>query len=207
MSDFTLTISREYGSGGRQVGEKLAEALGIGFYDKSIIKMAAEKSGLSPDYIEKSEESIPNTFLFNLKHSAFSNFDSVSFYETPTSDKMFLAQSSVIKEIAARESCVIVGRCADYILRDQPGTVRVFIHADTAERTTRAVESYNLPGENAAASIKRIDKNRSNYYKYYTNRLWGDFRNYDLAVNTSFTGIEGAAEVIKTLLSTRGLIG
>ncbi|MDR2357788.1 MAG: cytidylate kinase-like family protein [Oscillospiraceae bacterium] len=206
MSGFTLTISREYGSGGRQIGEKLAEALGIGFYDKSIIKMAAEKSGLSPDYIEKSEESIPNTFLFNLKHSAFSSFDSVSFYETPTSDKMFLAQSAVIKEISARADCVIVGRCADYILRDESDTVRVFIHADTDERVRRAVESYNLPGENAAAAIKRIDKSRANYYKYYTNRLWGDFRNYDLSVNTSFTGIEGAVSVIKTMLSTRALI-
>jgi cytidylate kinase len=206
MPGFTLTISREYGSGGRQIGEKLAEALKVNFYDKSIIKMASEKSGLSPDYIEKSEESIPNTFLFNLKHSAFSNFDSVSFYETPTSDKMFLAQSSVIKEIAERESCVIVGRCADYILRDGLGVVRVFIRADAKDRAKRAVEAYSLPPENAASAIKRIDKNRANYYKYYTNKQWGDVRNYDLAVNTSFTGIAGAVTVITTMLSACGLV-
>jgi cytidylate kinase len=206
MSDLTLTISREYGSGGRQIGEKLAQALGIGFYDKSIIKMASEKSGLSPDFIEKSEESIPNTFLFNLKQSAFSNFDSVSFYETPTSDKMFLAQSTVIKEISEAERCVIVGRCADYILRDTPGVVRVFIHASSEDRAKRAVEAYNLPSDNAAAAIRKIDKNRANYYKYYTNRYWGDFKNYDLAVNTSFTGIDGAVELIRTMLAEKGLV-
>ncbi|MDR1298806.1 MAG: cytidylate kinase-like family protein [Oscillospiraceae bacterium] len=206
MSDLTLTISREYGSGGRQIGEKLAEELGFGFYDKSIIKMASERSGLSPDYIEKSEESIPNTFLFNLKHSAFTNFDSISFYETPTSDKMFLAQSAVIKDIAAAERCVIVGRCADYILRENQGTVRVFIHANTDDRIERATQSYNLPSENAAAAIKKIDKSRANYYKYYTNRYWGDFKNYDLAINTSFTGTDGAVALIKTMLAGRGLI-
>ncbi|MDR1217926.1 MAG: cytidylate kinase-like family protein [Oscillospiraceae bacterium] len=206
MSGFTLTISREYGSGGRQVGEKLAEALKVSFYDKSIIKMAAEKSGLSADYIEKSEESIPSTFLFNLKNSTFSGFDSISFYETPTSDKMFLAQSAVIKEMAASESCVIVGRCADYILRDDPGSVRVFVHANTEDRIKRAVESYDLTDEKAPAAVKRIDKNRANYYKYYTNRLWGDYRNYDLAVNTSFTGIDGAVKVIIAMLSARGVI-
>ena len=200
MDEFIITISREYGSGGRYVGEMLAEQLNIPFYDKEIIHMVSERSGLSEGFIEKSDENLPNTFLHNLKYSAYSSYDSISFYETPVTDKVFLAQSAVIKDLASQGSCVIVGRCADYILRDVPGVVSVFIRGDLDDRVDRAVKHYNLPPEKAADKIRKIDKNRTNYYKYYTNRQWGSILNTDLAINTSFTGVNGAVKIIKTML-------
>ena len=206
MEKFIITISREYGSGGRHIGELLAKEFNIPFYDKEIIHLAAEKSGMAAGFIEKSDESIPNTFFHNLKYSTFSANDSISYYDTPITDKVFLAQSEVIKELAAKGSCVIVGRCGHYILRDDEGMIAVFIRGELEDRVRHAVEHYDLSPENAVASIKRIDKNRINYYKHYTNRQWGRIENYDLVVNSSFTGIDGAVAVIKTLVdnSTRG---
>ena len=203
MDKCIVTISREYGSGGRQIGELLAKEFDIPYYDKDIIHMAAEKSGMSPGFIEKSDESIPSTFLHNLKYSAYSGYDSVSYYDTPITDKVFLAQSSAIKELAAKGSCVIVGRCANYILRSDPALVAVFIRGELEDRIKHAVEQYGLPQQNAVERIKKIDKSRINYYKYYSSRQWGDINNYDLVVNSSVTGIAGSVAVIKTMLLER----
>ena len=200
MEKFIIAISREYGSGGRHIGELLAKDLGIPFYDKEIIQMASERSGLSPGFIEKSDESIPNTFLHNLKYSGYSSYDSISFYDTPVTDKVFLAQSSAIKDLASQGNCVIVGRCADYVLRDNPALVTIFIRGVLEDRVRHAVKNYGLAGENAAEKIRKIDKSRTNYYKYYTSRQWGDIHNFDLIINSSFTGINSAVEVIKTML-------
>ncbi|MCL1835523.1 MAG: cytidylate kinase-like family protein [Oscillospiraceae bacterium] len=204
MDKFVIAISREYGSGGRHIGELLANDLGIPFYDKEIIHMAADKSGMSAGFIEKSDESIPNAFLHNLKYSAYSSYDSVALYDTPVTDKVFLAQSAVLKELASQGSCVIVGRCADYVLRDEPGLITVFIRGALEDRIRQAVVHYDLPEQRAAERIRRIDKSRTNYYKYYTSRQWGSINNFDLVVNTSFSGIEGAVEVIKTLIRVKG---
>ena len=206
MANTIIAISREYGSGGREIAEILAKELGISFYDKSIIKLTAEKSGLAQSYIEESEERGMSSFLAGVKFSSFVGVDSVMYYETPTSDKMFLAQSSVIKDIAAQESCVIVGRCADYVLRDEPNLVRVFLRADFEDRVKRAVEEYGLPGNKSEQAVKKLDKTRENYYKYYTNRNWGEVGNEDIVLNTSFTGINGAVAVIKELLRQKDLI-
>jgi len=204
MEKFVIAISREYGSGGRHIGELLANDLGIPFYDKEIIHMAAEKSGMSPGYIEKSDESIPNAFLHNLKYSAYTSYDSIALYDTPVTDKVFLAQSAVLKELASRGSCVIVGRCADYVLRDEPGLVTIFVRGTLEDRVKFAVLNYNLPTEKAVERIRRIDKSRTNYYKYYTSRQWGSIDNFDLVINTSFTGVEGAVEIIKTMMKNKG---
>lgn len=204
MKKYIVTISREYGSGGRYVGELLAKELNIPFYDKDIIRMVAEKSGLSEGFIERSDENLPNTFLHNLKYSAYSSYDSIAFYETPVTDKVFLAQSTIIKELASEGNCVIVGRCADYILRDLPELVTVFIRAALEDKVERAVKYYNLSSVKTPERIRRIDKNRTNYYKYYTNRQWGSFDYFDLAINTSLTGIEGAVKLIKTMLCDLG---
>jgi len=198
-----VTISREYGSGGRYIGGLVAKELDIPFYDKEIIHMAAEKSGMSPGFIEKSDESIPNTFLHNLKYSTYSSYDSVTYYDTPITDKVFLAQSSVIKELAAQGSCVIVGRCAHYILRNDPDLISIFIRGALEDRVRHAIEFYGLQEQNAVERIKKIDKSRVNYYKYYTSRQWGNIDFYDLVVNTSVTGIDGAVTVIKTMLQMR----
>ena len=206
MDKYIIAISREYGSGGRHIGELLAKELSIPFYDKEIIQMAAEKSGMSAGFIEKSDESIPNTFLHNLKYSAYSSYDSISYYDTPVTDKVFLAQSAVIKELAAQGSCVIVGRCAHYILRNEPGLVAVFIRARLEDRVRHAIEHYDLPQQNAVDRIKKIDKSRINYYKYYTSRQWGSTENYDLVINSSFSGVEGAVAVIKAMLLERNVL-
>lgn len=204
MEKFIIAISREYGSGGRHIGELLANDLGVPFYDKEIIHMAAEKSGMSPGYIEKSDESIPSAFLHNLKYSAYTSYDSIALYDTPVTDKVFLAQSAVLKELASEGSCVMVGRCADYVLRDEPGLVTIFIRGTLEDRVKFAIEHYNLPAEKAVDKIRRIDKSRTNYYKYYTSRQWGSINNFDLVINTSFTGVEGAVEIIKTMMSNKG---
>ncbi|MDR0446984.1 MAG: cytidylate kinase-like family protein [Oscillospiraceae bacterium] len=204
MNEYTVAVSREYGSGGREIASRLATELGIGFYDKSIIKLTAEKSGLSSDYIEKSEEKTGGGLLFNLRLSAYSGVESLMYYETPTSDRMFIAQSEVIRELSARESCVILGRCADYVLREKRNLIRVFIYADLEERARRAVESYGLPDKNPEAAVRKADKARGVYYKYYTNRVWGAKENFDLAINSSFSGVDGAVAVIKTLLREKG---
>jgi len=206
MANTVIAISREYGSGGREIAEKLAIDLGFGFYDKSIIKLTAEKSGFAPEYIEETEERSVNSFLAGIKFSSFIGVDSVMYYETPTTDKMFLAQSSIIKDIALKENCIIIGRCADYVLREHEGLVRIFIRADLEDRIKRAVEQYGLPEKGAEAAVKKIDKTRANYYKYYTNLKWGEPQNQDLAICSSFTGIDGAVEIIKSMLRAKGLI-
>ena len=195
-----ITISREFGSGGRSIGEKLANELGISFYDRAIIQMAAEKSGLSPGYIERSEESIPSPFLLNLNYTAYSSFDPMNHFETSMNDKVFQAQFAVITEVASEGNCVIVGRCADYILRNEPKLCRVFVHADMPDRIKRAAETYPLSEDKLEDRIRKIDKSRANYYKYYTNQAWADMRNYDLIINTSHAGIDGAVDAVKALI-------
>ncbi|MCL2202005.1 MAG: cytidylate kinase-like family protein [Oscillospiraceae bacterium] len=205
MEKILLTISREYGSGGRKIGMALAAELGIPYYNDEIRTLTAQKSGLSEDFIAKSAENLPNTFLHNLNYSAYSSYDSISFYDIPVTDKLFLAQSEVIKELAAGGSCIIVGRCADFVLRDEPGLVKVFIWGETEDRVRYAVENYELSPEKAADRLKKIDKSRTNYYKYYTNRQWENINNFDLVINSSFTGIDGAVAIIKTMLETKGV--
>jgi len=204
MANTIIALSREYGSGGREIAEKLAKELGFGFYDNEIIKMTAEKSGLAPGYVEEAEERGPGSFFAGIKFSSYIGVDSVAVYETPTTDKMYIAQSQVIKELAEKESCVIVGRCADYVLRDCERLIRVFIRANHADRVQRAVEQYNLPEKNAAQAVRKLDKTRANYYQYYTNRKWGNLENEDLVINSSVAGIDGAVEIIKTLVKVKG---
>ena len=206
MSNLAITISREYASGGRAIAGLLAKDLDINYYDKEIIQMVSEKSGLAAGFIEKSEEKISNPFLHNFQYSAFSGFDSIAYYDTPVPDKVYLAQSAVIRDIALRSDCIIVGRCADYILRNEPGLLRVFIRAEMDDRIKRAVDSYGLSNQKIEENIKKIDKSRANYYRFYTSLRWGDIANYDLVINTSFTGIDGAVEIIRTLVKTNELL-
>lgn len=205
MDKFVITISREFGSGGRLIGEKLAARLGVEFYDKSIIQLAAEKSGLSYKFIEQNEENITNSLLFSFPATS-SYSGTTAYFDTPVNDKTFLAQTEVIRELA-KNSCIIVGRCADYILREDPALIRIFITANFEDRVRRSVEEYEFPSEAAGEKIRKIDKSRANYYKYYTGQAWGNLHNYDLVVNTSFTSIQGAVAVILTMLEERGIEG
>lgn len=205
MEKFIITISREFGSGGRLIGEKLASRLGVDFYDKSIIQLAAERSGLSYKFIEQNEESFQSSLLFSIPAAtSYTNFKTAAFFDTPVNDKTFLAQTEVIRELA-KTSCVIIGRCADYILREDPSLIRIFIMSPFEDRVRRAVEVYRFPSEGAEERIRKIDKSRSNYYKYYTGQAWGNMHNYDLMINSSFTGIFGAVSVILAALEEKGI--
>jgi len=200
MRQTVITISREHGSGGRLIGQKLALELGFLYYDRSIIEMAAEKSGLSPDFIAQSESRATNSFLFNLSASLNAAATGTSYqYDTPVTAKAYYAQASVIEDLAAKGNCIIVGRCADYILRGTPNLLRVFIRGEKEDRIRRMTEDY---GEEADR-IDKMDRGRSNYYRHFTNEEWGDMHGYDLIVNTSVTGIDGAVAVIKALVMNR----
>ena len=175
-----ITISRQYGSGGRLIGQKLAERLGIPFYDKELITLAAEESGFAEHLFEKNDRNITNSLLYSL-----------SMY-----GKLFIAQSKTIQSVAEKGPCVIVGRCADYVLRNKPNVLNVFIHSDMESKVRRVVEDYGVESDNVVELINKTDKRRANYYNYYTGMKWGRAENYHLALRTDCIGIDGAVETL-----------
>lgn len=194
-----ITISRQYGSGGRIVGKKLADALGVPFYDNELINLAAEKTGLSKECFKEAENTSTGNLLFSITSLA-SGMDSCGL---PLSEKIFLVQSPVIKEVAEEGSCVIVGRSANYVLSENPNCINVFLQADLKDRVERAVRHYNLPEKNAEAAVIKTDKRRANYYNYFTGGKWGKAENYDLILNTSRLDLDHVVEVIKAYVSYR----
>ncbi len=194
-----ITISRQYGSGGRIVGKKLADALGVPFYDNELINLAAEKTGLSKECFKEAENTSAGNLLFSITSLA-SGMDSCGL---PLSEKIFLVQSQVIKEVAEEGSCVIVGRSANYVLSENPNCINVFLQADLKDRVERAVRHYDLPEKNAEAAVIKTDKRRANYYNYFTGGKWGKAENYDLILNTSRLDLDHVVEVIKTYVSYR----
>lgn len=194
-----ITISRQYGSGGRIVGKKLADALGVPFYDNELINLAAEKTGLSKECFKEAENTSAGNLLFSITSLA-SGMDSCGL---PLSEKIFLVQSQVIKEVAEEGSCVIVGRSANYVLSENPNCINVFLQADLKDRVERAVRHYDLPEKNAEAAVIKTDKRRANYYNYFTGGKWGKAENYDLILNTSRLDLNHVVEVIKAYVSYR----
>lgn len=201
-----ITIDRQYGSGGRAIGEKLAKDLGIPFYNKEIPQMAAEKSGMSKEVFEKADETAASSLLYSVVTGAYMFGNHVSpALDLPINDKVFIAQTEIIKAIANEGSCVIVGRCADYILRNCPDMINVFIHADLSSRLERAVNEYGLSPEKAEMQISKIDKKRGNYYHYYSGEKWGNGINYKLCLDSSMLGIEGSVAVIKAFIENKSI--
>ncbi len=194
-----ITISRQYGSGGRIVGKKLADALGVPFYDNELINLAAEKTGLSKECFKEAENTSTGNLLFSITSLA-SGMDSCGL---PLSEKIFLVQSQVIKEVAEEGRCVIVGRSANYVLSENPNCINVFLQADLKDRVERAVRHYDLPEKNAEAAVIKTDKRRANYYNYFTGGKWGKAENYDLILNTSRLDLDHVVEVIKAYVSYR----
>ncbi len=178
-----ITISREYGSGGHYVGELLAKRMGINFYDKNLINLISKKSGLSKEYVEAN----------NQKLASFKYIDN-------NDDRIFIAEEKVIKDLAKKESCVIVGRCADYILKDNKDTIKVFLYSSSQDKVKRAVKYYNLEEDKALKEINKINNERAKHYKYYTNRDWYDFANYDIALNVDYLGVEKTAELLEQVI-------
>ena len=199
-----ITISRQYGSGGRIIGKILAEKLGVPFYDREIIDMAVEASGYSREVIEGAEMKAKSGFAYSLASALSFNEGTVG--TLSVNDRLFLAQFQVIKEIGETDQGVIIGRCADYVLKDIPGVTNVFIYGEMEDRIARAVEQYGESEENIKNTINSIDKARSNYYNYHTGFKWGDYKNYNLCINSSYIGEEEAAELIKDYVEKRKYI-
>ena len=194
-----ITIGREYGSGGRQIGKALAEKLGISFYDKEIITLAAKKSGLSDEFIASNEQRTRSGLMHNLAASATYHNGFFSGHYLPLSENIFIAQAQVIRDIAAKESAVIVGRCADYILADRENTINVFIHAPIEARVKRIMALHGIDEAAALKEINTSDKERGNHYFRYTDMKWGKAQNYDVCINSALMGIEKTVEMLADL--------
>lgn len=192
------SIGREFGSGGHQVGAKLAERLGIKIYDKELLQQAAKDSGICKEIFEHQDERPTNSFLYSLVMDTYSggNFSAAPFLDMPLNHKVFLAQFDAIKKIAGQESCVIVGRCADYALSENPDCINIFVHADLQDRIKRVSKRDNLTEKKAKDLIQKKDKQRASYYNYYTSKKWGDARSYDLTLNTSKLSVDDCVELI-----------
>ena len=197
-----ITISREYGSGGRIIGKILAEKLDVPFYDKEIIDIAVADSGFSREMIENAELQAKNSFAYNLA-SAMTFGDGTGGASLSVNEKLFLAQFQVIQKIGETGEGVIVGRCADYVLKDLPGVTNVFIHAEMEDRINRAVEKYGDDPDRVKELIATYDKARQNYYNYHTCQKWGEYKNYNLAINSSYITEEEAAELIVEYVERR----
>ncbi|MBO4697599.1 MAG: cytidylate kinase-like family protein [Lachnospiraceae bacterium] len=191
-----ITISRECGSGGRQIGKQLAEKLGYSYYDKELIDRVAKESGLAKEFIEEQGEHITGSLLFNIASNMTYAGMVFGGNMLPLQDQLFVVQSDIIKEIAAKENCVIVGRCADFILRDVPDSLHVFIHGNMESKAERAVKEYGFDPNDVEKTIRKRDKARANHYKYYTDYEWGKAQNYDMTLNSSTFGIEGCVNLL-----------
>ena len=190
MAKRIITISREFGSGGRFIGEELAKKLGLAYYDKNIINEIAEKSGLSPEYIQENAELSPKKGLFAY---AFAGRDITG---KSVEDLVYEAQRKVILELAEKESCVIIGRNADYILKDRDDVLNVFIHGDTPEKIQRITRLYNVEEQKVVKMMVDIDKRRMANYNFYTNQKWGKASNYTLCLNSSKLGYDRCEKII-----------
>jgi len=191
--NIVITVAREYGSGGRYVGKLIADKLGIKFYDKDFIIKVAEETGLSEEYIENNEQSRDALSILNNGYYAGLN----------NADELFLKESELIREIADKESCVIIGRCSDFILKDRKNVLKVFIYSDMENKINRAVKYYGFDKDKAEKEIKRIDKLRENHYKYYTEKNWNDHSNYDICINCDILGVEKSADLICSMIKEK----
>ena len=198
MGQHVYTIGREFGSMGQLVGEKLAERLGVKCYDKELLQKAAKNSGFCEEIFENHDEKPTNSFLYSLVMDTYStgSYSTAPFLDMPLNHKVFLAQFDTIKSIAAQESCVIVGRCADYALANNPDCINVFIHADLEDRIKLISKRMDITENKAKDLILKNDKQRASYYNYYTSKKWGDAKGYDLTLNTSKISVDDCVDII-----------
>lgn len=193
-----ITIGREYGSGGREIGEKLAQALDIPFYDKELLTRASEESGIQSHIFERADEKTSRSMMFSMGWSSSVYPGNYMYYNSDmlTNDSLFSIQADVIRKVAAEGSCVIVGRCADYLLEGTPGLLKVFIHADMEFRKERIMRLYKVAEKDVAGVIKRTDRQRSKYYDFYTAQEWGEARNYNICLDTSYFTPDGVVNIL-----------
>ena len=192
-----ISIGRQYGCGGREICNALSEKLGIPFYDRELIDYAANKSGIDPDVLAKYDEKATNSLLYSLSIGSYHYLGTpLGSQSLPLNDQLFISQSEVIKQLADKGPCIILGRCSDYVLRNEENLVSVFVRAGIDFRTERIMKSCDMKEKPALDYILKTDKRRSSFYNFYTNRIWGSVDNYDISVNTERVDIDGAAQVI-----------
>ena len=202
-----ITIGRQFGSGGHDIGEALAKELGIKLYDKDMLKRAAKESGLCEELFETHDEKPTNSFLYSLVMDTYSlGYSAGTFSDMPINHKVFLAQFDAIKKIADDESCVMVGRCADYALDGRDDVINVFIYADLDKRIRRVARELDITDAKAKDIINKNDKRRASYYNYYTNKEWGAANGYDLCINSAKLGIEGSVKAILDYIELRNSV-
>ena len=204
---FIVTIGRQYGSGGGEVGKKLGKKLGLHVYDKEILKMTSAESGIRESYFHMADEKAGNKLLYKVIHSMIPENGSPSLgSDLVDADNLFRFQSSVIRKLADEESCVFIGRCADHILKGREGLIRVFIYADMDARISRIREKGYYAEEDIVKNIKKMDKERRDYHRYFTGKDWEGLENYDVILNSSMIGTDGCVDCIMEYLKIRGLI-
>ena len=204
MDNFVITIARQYGSGGRTVGEMLAKKLGIGYYDKDIIRMASEDSGIHETLFGRVDEySSAKKPLFGKNGIYSGELISPQSKDFTSDENLFNYQAKVIKELAEKESCVFIGRCADFVLKDRPDVMSVFIHAPQDYCLARGMERNSMTEKEMEKFIAKTDKYRGDFYHYYTGRTWNDARNYDLCLDSSKLGFDKCVEAIKAYAKVR----
>lgn len=205
---FVITIERQYGSGGRLTGKRLAEELGIHFYDEEILKMTSETSAIGEQYFRLADERAGNNMLYRIVTSMKPELTEPD-KDGPnitSPENLFRFQSSVIRKLAQEESCIIIGRCADYVLDGTENLVRLFVYAEIEERINKVREKGYFPEEDILKNIKRIDRERRDYYRYYTGKSWENLENYDLMINTTKLSYDEMVECVIDYLKMRGLI-
>ncbi len=192
-----ITIGRQFGSGGREIGEKVAAYYQIKCYDKELLSRAAKETGYCEEILQNHDERPTNSFLYNLVMDTYSfGYNASSFVDMPISHKVFLAQFDTIKKIADEGPCVLVGRCADYALADYKNCINIFIHGKARNKIDRIMTKYDLNEAKAKEMIQKKDKQRSSYYNYYTSKKWGHADSYDLSIDSGLLGIDGTVELI-----------
>lgn len=205
MDNYVITIGREFGSGGLDIGRMLSEKLGIKCYDKELLQMAAKESGLCEEIFQNHDEKPTNSFLYSLVMDTYSvsGYTASSYLDMPLNHKVFLAQFDTIKNLAQKESCIIVGRCADYALADHKNCLNVFIHADMEFRIRHLMDTYDWNANKAKDMAHKTDKKRASYYNYYSSKRWGDAKSYHMTLDSSQLGLEGCAEMILKYLDVK----
>ncbi len=205
MENFVITIGRQFGSGGLDVGRTLSEHLKVKCYDKELLSIAAKESGLCQEIFENHDEKPTNSFLYSLVMDTYSvsGYTSAPFLDMPLNHKVLLAQFETIKNLADKESCIIVGRCADYALAEHPNCLNVFIHADKEFRINHIMDTFHLSHDKAADMIHKTDKKRASYYNYYSSKKWGDAKSYHLTLDSSSLGLDGCCEMILKYMDIR----
>ena len=204
MPNFVITIARGFGSGGRTIGKMLAERLDINYYDGELIRLASEESGINVELFGKADEQVKTNLFKRYNRSYGFKLIPPDSSEFSSTDNLFNYQAKIIRGLAEKQDCVIIGRCSDYILRDHPNAIRLLIHADRETCIKNVTELYGVRPKEADDHIEDLDRARANYYKYYTGKNWSDPANYDLCINTTKYGFEKTVEIILSYMRTLG---